>query len=91
MNNCSDLKGVATLHPYFQNSNHDSVEAKQKDREEESPEAVAEDSNSPPAFAALNRPAIRSLPQGIELFSIVSEQKSHNSLGFTRSLNSYNV
>ena len=75
---------------FFQNSNLYSVEAKHKEREEESPEAVAEDSNSPPA-AINSRPAIRSLPQGIELFSIVSEQKSHNSLGYTRSLNSYNV
>ena len=79
-----------TSSSFFQNSNLYSVEAKHKEGEEESPEAVAEDSNSPPA-AINSRPAIRSLPQGIELFSIVSEQKSHNSLGYTRSLNSYNV
>ena len=43
--------------------------------------------NKPPTSGS----TFRTLPQGLELFSIVSEQKHHNNLGFTRTLNSYNV
>ena len=67
-----------------QESNLDDVESTSKEQEEQSPEA--EDGNG---LLPQNMSTPRSLPQGIELFSIVSEQKSHNSLGFTRSLNSY--
>ena len=77
-----------TLQGFINHSNLDFVEAKQKEREEESPETATEDGDILPSCY---RSSLRSLPEGKELFSVVSEQNSHKSLGFTRSVNSYNV
>ena len=47
----------------------------------------AEEADTPPSH---NTASFASIAQGLELFSIVSEQKQ-NALGFTPTVNAYNV